>query len=345
MHTHEPLVDGTAWAKRLAPFSKANRLRAWYELAVSIGGFVGLWILMWLSLPHSLILTFLLALLAAGFLVRIFIIQHDCGHGSFFESKRLNDYVGRLLGVLTFTPYDYWRRMHATHHAVSGDLGKRGTGDIYTLTVDEYYAKSWVGRLYYRVYRNPLVLFVFGPSYLFLLEQRLPFGYLGKNRKMWMSTMGTNAGILLMAIVVASMVGWKTLLMIQLPTVALAASIGVWMFYVQHQFEDTSWDKKPDWTHAHLALHGSSYYKLPEPLMWLTGYIGIYHVHHLSSRIPFYHLPDVLRTYPELRDIGKLTLMESLRCVRLVLWDPVQRKLISFAHARDVYSNSAGTAT
>ncbi len=267
-------------------------------------------------------------------MVRLFILQHDCGHGAMFSSKAANDWVGRFLGVFTFTPYDYWRRLHAGHHATSGDLERRGMGDIDTLTVSEYRAKTKKGKMIYRLYRNPIVMFGLGPAYMFLLRHRIPVGAMKEGLAGWISALATNAGILLLSILLIKFAGLSAFLLIHIPIVVLGASIGVWLFYVQHQYEDTYWDTRPEWTHENGALHGSSFYDLPKPIMWLTGYIGIHHVHHLSSRIPFYKLPTVIKEHPELQQIGRLRFWESLRCIHLVLWDENAKKLISFRDAR-----------
>jgi omega-6 fatty acid desaturase (delta-12 desaturase) len=239
-----------------------------------------------------------------------------------------------LIGVLTLTPYDFWRRTHATHHATSGNLDRRGTGDIDTLTVDEYLARSQWGRLRYRVYRHPIIMFGIGPVYLFTLRHRLPVGHMRGGWQPWLSTMATNVAI---AALVATMI-WLTslgaFLLVHLPIMLLAGSIGVWLFYVQHQFEDTVWAHDRAWDLHKAALHGSSYYDLPHVLRWFTANIGAHHIHHLCSRIPCYRLPLVLRDYPELSGIGRLTLVQSFRCVRLVLWDEGQRRLISFREVR-----------
>jgi len=289
---------------------------------------------MWALLGSSYWLTLALALPTAGFLVRLFMIQHDCGHGSFFRQRSANDWVGRILGALTLTPYDFWRRNHAIHHASSGDLSRRGIGDITTFTVREYLSLSRWGRLRYRLYRNPIVMFGVGPAYLFLVRHRLPTGSLRGQWGPWLSTMATNAGIALLATSTIYFVGAWPFLMVHLPVILLAASIGVWLFYVQHQFEDTFWAHTPSWTFHQAALHGSSYYDLPHVLRWFTANIGLHHVHHLSSRIPYYRLPRVLRDHPELKGIGRLTLFQSLGCVRLVLWDEERQRLISLRELR-----------
>ena len=241
--------------------------------------------------------------------------------------------MGVFLGILTFTPFDYWQRNHAIHHASSGSLDHRGTGDINTLTVDEYKSRSFMGRLAYRAYRNPLVMFLIGPAYVFLLEQRLPIGMMKMGWRPWVSAMGTNVGIVALAGFMIWLIGWQSFLMIQLPVTLLAGSMGVWLFFVQHQFEETSWDKKPEWDRKEAALHGSSHYDLPQPLRWVTGNIGVHHVHHLCSHIPFYRLSEVLRDFPQLRDIGRITLVESFKCARLALWDAENYRLLTFREA------------
>jgi omega-6 fatty acid desaturase (delta-12 desaturase) len=296
---------------------------------------------MWIALDFAYWLTLLLAVPAAGFLVRLFMIQHDCGHGSLFRNRSTNDWIGRVLGSLTLTPYDCWRQSHNIHHASSGNLQKRGIGDIDTLTAREYLALPRWQQLRYRLYRNPLVMFGLGPAYLFLVRHRLPAGLMRNGPKAWISTMATNVAIAALAVSMTWLVGVSPFLMVHLPIVLLAASIGVWLFYVQHQFEETTWTEASAWNLHEAALHGSSHYDLPSVLHWFTANIGIHHVHHLSSRIPFYRLPQVLRDHPDLAQIGRITLIDSLRCVRFVLWDEDRRKLISLADLRRRIANQA----
>lgn len=327
--------EGRKLAHDLAPYRGANRVRSLFELAVTIGPFVLLWTLMWLSLDLGYWVSLLLAVPTAGFLVRLFMVQHDCGHGAFFRRRLTNDWVGRILGVLTLTPYDYWQRTHAIHHATSGNLDRRGIGDIDTLTVREYLALSWWGRLRYRLYRHPVIMFGLGPAYLFVLQFRLPVGLMREGWRPWLSTAATNGAI---ALVVATMmwsVGVADFLAIHVPVTLLAASAGVWLFYVQHQFDGASWASDGEWSLHEAALHGSSHYDLPGVLRWFTANIGIHHIHHLCSRIPYYRLPQVLRDHPELASVGRLTPIESLKCVRLVLWDEDGLRLISFAELRN----------
>jgi len=257
-------------------------------------------------------------------------LQHDCGHGSFFGKRRLDDWTGRVLGILTLTPYDYWRRAHNEHHASAGNLDERGVGDITTLTVSEYRNLTPMGQLGYRLYRNPFVMFGIGPAFLFLLKQRLPFGMMRSGALPWVSTMATNVAVTVLTALLIWSVGIIPFLLIHLSIVLIAGSAGVWLFYVQHQFEDTHWSRPPDWAFPYAAMHGASHYDLPRPLRWMSGNIGMHHIHHLSSRVPFYRLPEVLRDHPELADVGRISIRDSLACVKLVLWDEKRQRLISF---------------
>jgi omega-6 fatty acid desaturase (delta-12 desaturase) len=320
--------------RALLRYCEPNVPRALFELAVTAIPLAVLWVLMWLSLSVGYWLTLLLAVPAAGFMVRLFIIQHDCGHGAFFRHRAANSWVGRVLGVLTLTPYDYWKRNHAIHHATSSNLDRRGIGDIEILTVDEYRSRSLTGRLLYRCYRSPVMMFVIGPAYMFFLQHRLPFHQMRDGWRPWISTMATNAAIVLAAAGMIWLVGAKPFLMVHLPIMLMAASMGVWLFYVQHQFEGVAWARTGSWSHSDAALLGSSHYDLPGLLRWLSGNIGIHHIHHLNSRIPYYRLPRVLRDHPELKTMGRLTLWSSLKSVQLSLWCEKRKKLVSFRTAR-----------
>jgi omega-6 fatty acid desaturase (delta-12 desaturase) len=318
------------WVKVLARYREPSLPRSVFELVLTAGCFAAFWVLTWAALWLGYWLALLVAVPAAGFLVRLFMIQHDCGHGSFFRRRAANDWVGRVIGALTLTPYDAWRRDHAIHHATSGNLERRGIGDVATLTVREYLALSRWRRLGYRLYRNPFVMFGLAPAYLFILQQRLPSGLRRSGRESWISAMANNAAIAVIVTAMMWAVGVKPFLLVHIPIILLAASIGVWLFYVQHQFEHTYWAGSPAWSQHEAALHGSSHYDLPGILRWFTANIGVHHVHHLSSRIPYYRLPRVLRDFPELQGVGRLTLLESLACVPLVLWDEGRQRLISF---------------
>ena len=325
----------------LANYREPSLVRSIVEIAITIVPFCAVWALTWYALDQGYWIGLLLVLPGAGLLLRLFIIQHDCGHGSFFRSQEANDWVGRVLGVFTLTPYYYWRHSHALHHASSGNLDRRGFGDIDTLTVTEFQQGTPWRRLLYRLYRHPIVLFGIGPSYLFILRHRLPIGMMRGGWQPWASVMTTNVAIAILVAAVVWLVGAGPFLVVHLPITMIAASVGVWLFYVQHQFEETSWERNPNWSFAEAALHGSSHYDLPVVLRWFTGNIGVHHVHHLASRIPFYRLPQVLKDRPEIRDIGRLTLWESLKSVRLVLWDEERRCLISFRQARQVSRGGA----
>lgn len=315
---------------RLAQYRGSVAARSAYEIGTTLAGFAATWLAIWLGLNAGYWQSLALTVPCAGFLVRIFMIQHDCGHGSFFRRKRANDWTGRFLSILTLTPYDFWKRSHAAHHANSGNLDRRGIGDVTTLTVDEYRWRSWLQRLSYRLYRNPFVLFVLGPAFLFLLQHRLPLGDL-RNSRAWASVMATNGATALLVVIAAILTGPKYFLIIHLPIVLMAASAGVWLFYVQHQFENVAWARNDSW-HVHdYALHGSSYYVLPPVLRWFTANIGMHHIHHLCAKIPFYRLPAALESHPALERIGKLSVGDSLRCVPLALWDESDGRLISFA--------------
>jgi omega-6 fatty acid desaturase (delta-12 desaturase) len=334
MHEREPNIQAThdprTWAPILARYREPSSARSTVEIVITAVPLVILWILMWAALGTGYWVCLLLAVPAAGFLVRLFMIQHDCGHGSFLRRRRANDWVGRVIGVLTLTPYDFWRHSHALHHATSGNLDHRGFGDVDTLTVREFLALPGWRQLRYRLYRHPIVLFGIGPAYLFILRHRLPAGLMRSTWHFWLSTMATNLAIAVLAATMIWLVGLRPFLLVQLPITLIAGSIGVWLFYVQHQFEDTFWAGDERWNFHEAALHGSSHYALPGVLRWFTANIGVHHVHHLSSRIPYYRLPRVLRDHPELAGVGRLTLLQSLQCVRKVLWDESRQRLISF---------------
>lgn len=325
------------WIKILAKYREPSQLRSAFELGVSAIPFLALWALAWWSLSVSYWLTLAISVLNAGFLVRLFAIQHDCGHGAFFTNRSLSDWTGRILGVLTLTPYAVWRRTHSVHHSTSGNLDKRGMGDVHTMTVAEYNDLSRFGRLVYKIYRHPLILFGIGPGYLFFLQNRIPLGLMG-NAKYWLSAMGTNLAIAAALLLVFWFGGLMPVLLIFLPSTLIAAAAGVWIFYVQHQFEDTHWETDDNWQLHEAALNGSSHYDLPKVLQWFSANIGIHHVHHLYSRIPFYRLTEVLRDHKELAEGSKrLTLWQSFACARLHLWDEKRKQLLSFSQARALY--------
>lgn len=326
------------WVKVLANYREPSTLRSSFELGVTVGPYFILWVLAWMSLSVSYWLTFAISICNAAFLLRLFVIQHDCGHGSFFNNRTVSDWLGRVIGVLTLTPYDVWRRSHSLHHSASGDLERRGMGDVHTLTVAEYYALTPVNRLMYRLYRHPIILFGLGPGYLFFLQNRLPLGHTGL--RYWVSAMSTNAAIVAALLIMLYFGGLMPIVLIFLPTTLLAATAGVWLFYVQHQFETTHWESGEDWQMHEAALHGSSHYVLPTWLQWASANIGIHHVHHLYSRIPFYRLPEVLKDHNDLAECNRMTIIQSLQSARLHLWDENSKRLLSFAQAKAVASKA-----
>jgi len=319
------------WQQMVAKYQNPSLQRSLWQVANTLIPYFVLLTLMYVSLSYSYWITLALALPAGGLLTRSFIIFHDCGHGSFFKSQRANNLLGTICGLMVFTPYYQWRFEHAVHHATSGDLDRRGVGDIFTLTVDEYLKLPRWGRYKYRLYRSPIVMLGLGPWFTFLISQRF-VNPISKKRERF-SVYFSNLFIVALLVVAAHTIGIKELLMIQLPVAFIGGLGGIWMFYIQHQFEGTSWSRDDDWSFHDAALHGSSYYHLPGVLRWFTANIGIHNIHHLSSRIPCYRLPDVLRDHPHLTAVGRITLLQSLRYVRLALWDEGRQQLISFGEA------------
>lgn len=327
--------EGKRWAEILGAYAVPDPKRSAMELVVTAVPFVLLWALMlWCLESYGYWLCLPLALPAAGFLVRLFMIQHDCGHGSLFRRRSTNDWIGRIIGGLTLTPYYYWRRTHAVHHATTGNLDRRGIGDVCLLTVAEYRALPRWRRVAYRLSRSWLVLLGLGPLYLFVLKYRLPVGLMRDGKAVWISAMSTNVAIVVLVVGMAALVGWQNFLLIQLPITLLAGSAGVWLFYVQHQFEETYWARQGEWSFHAGALQGATHYDLPAVLRWFTANIGIHHVHHLASRIPSYRLGESLADHPELRDVGRLTLRQSLECFRFALWDEGTSRLVAFRELR-----------
>ncbi len=332
-HAGQNSTPARDWVKVLANYREPNEWRSVFELGVTAVPFFLLWALAWWSLSVSYWLTFAISLANAAFLLRLFTIQHDCGHGAFFKNRHVSDWVGRGLGVLTLTPYDVWRRTHSVHHSSAGNLGRRGMGDIHTATLAEYEEMSRFQRLMYRLYRHPVTLFGFGPGYLFLLQNRLPLGLMNGFRY-WVSAMGTNIALVVILGLIWYFGGLMPVLLIFLPSTLLAAAAGVWLFYVQHQFEETFWEIDENWQLHEAALHGSSHYVMPKILQWFSANIGIHHVHHLYSRIPFYRLTEVLRDHAELAEANRMTIRESIASARLHLWDENSKRLLSFREAR-----------
>ncbi|TFG97827.1 MAG: fatty acid desaturase [Calditrichales bacterium] len=283
---------------------------------------------MYFSLGISYWLTLGLAVPAGGFMVRIFIIFHDCGHGSFFKSRRANTILGFIAGVITFTPYHHWTHKHAIHHATSGDLDRRGMGDIWTLTVKEYLGLSKRERFTYHLFRNPFVMLLIGPVYMFLFYNRFVTGKASAQERHYVYA--TNLGILALATAVSALIGIEAYLLIQLPVITLGGIAGVWLFYVQHQFDGVYWERNAEWDYQQAAIHGSSFYKLPKVLQWFSGNIGFHHVHHLSSRIPNYHLESCHKEVPVFKNIKPLSMADSLKCIKHRLWDEENNRLVGY---------------
>ena len=317
-------------------YAGPNTAASVWQLINSLVPFIAGWCLMLYSLRWGYWTTLLLAIPTTGFLVRLFIIQHDCGHGSFFRSRRVADAIGFLIGVMTLTPYGYWRKTHAIHHATSGNLDQRDFGDIETLTVREYMSLSRWRRLLYRLYRNPVVLLGVGPVWQFFIKHRLPFDLPLSWKREWASVIWTNLALAAVVIGLGESVGYIAFLKIQLPISLLAGTLGVWLFYVQHQFEDTYWQADGAWSYDEAALEGSSYFDLPRWLHFFTGNIGLHHIHHLSSRIPNYRLLRCHRENPDLPGVTRLTVLQGIKCLGLKLWDEEQRKLVGFRQLRRI---------
>ncbi|RME36468.1 MAG: fatty acid desaturase [Planctomycetota bacterium] len=329
----KPVPDVSEWKRIVAEYEKPSWWRASWQLLDTVGLYALLWYLMYRSLAVSYWLTLALAVLAGLLLVRVFIIFHDCGHGSFFRSRLANEITGFLTGMLTFTPYYRWRSEHARHHATAGDLDRRGTGDVWTMTVQEYLEASRWKRFAYRLARNPFVLFVIAPVFLFVVLQRFPSRHAGPRERRSVRRM--NVAILLMATALSLVFGVWRYVLIQLTIWVVGGAVGVWLFYVQHQFEDAYWERHENWDYAQAALQGSSFYKLPRVLQWLSGNIGFHHIHHLSARIPNYNLERCHNAHPLFRQVKPITLRTSLQSLRFRLWDEERRKLVGFDHLRN----------
>jgi acyl-lipid omega-6 desaturase (Delta-12 desaturase) len=322
----------STWKKIVAKYQRPAAGRAIWQVVNTLIPYAILWWLIHLSLGISYWLTAALVVLAAGFLVRIFIIFHDCGHGSFFRSKRANAVLGFITGVLSLTPYYHWRWEHAIHHASAGDLDRRGTGDVWTMTVQEYLEAGRWTRFAYRLARNPFILFVISPVFLFVIRQRFPSRQApARERK---SVYWTNFALVLLAAGMSFAFGLKTYLLLQLCVLSLAGAAGIWLFYVQHQFEGVYWERGENWDYAAAALQGSSFYKLPKVLQWFSGNIGFHHIHHLSPRIPNYNLERCHKAEPLFQTVKPVTLLGSLRSLTFRLWDDQRHKLVGFRAVR-----------
>ncbi|MCT4476080.1 fatty acid desaturase [Peribacillus sp. NPDC101481] len=314
--------------KQIAPFEQSTTKQSIWQIINTLGPFIILWYLAYISLSVSYWLALIPAVFAAGFLTRIFIIFHDCTHHSFFKNRRANRIVGTIMGVLTLFPFDQWGHEHSVHHATSGNLDKRGTGDIWTLTVDEYLAAPFKLRFAYRFYRNPIVMFGLGPIYVFLLKNR--FNRKGARKKEKNNTYLTNALIVVLAALLCLAVGWQSFLLVQGSIFMISGSVGIWLFYVQHTFEDSYFEENEEWEYVLAAVEGSSFYKLPKLMQFLTGNIGYHHVHHLSPRVPNYKLEMAHNNTQPLENVPTITLATSLRSLRFRLWDEESKNFIGF---------------
>ncbi|MFE5426146.1 MULTISPECIES: fatty acid desaturase [Bacillaceae] len=314
--------------KQIAPFEQSTTKQSIWQIVNTLGPFIILWYLAYISLSVSYWLALIPAVFAAGFLTRIFIIFHDCTHHSFFKNRRANRIVGTIMGVLTLFPFDQWGHEHSVHHATSGNLDKRGTGDIWTLTVDEYLAAPLKLRFAYRFYRNPLVMFGLGPIYVFLLKNR--FNRKGARKKEKMNTYLTNVIIVALVALLCLAVGWQSFLLVQGSIFMISGSVGIWLFYVQHTFEDSYFEENEEWEYVLAAVEGSSFYKLPKLMQFLTGNIGYHHVHHLSPRVPNYKLEMAHNNTQPLENVPTITLATSLRSLRFRLWDEDSKNFVSF---------------
>jgi omega-6 fatty acid desaturase (delta-12 desaturase) len=317
-------------------FRRPSHRRAIWQLVNTLIPYLVLWFLMARVISVSYWLILPLAVVAAGLRVRLFIFMHDCGHGSFMRSKSANTVVGWITGLLTFTPYHHWTWEHAIHHRTSGNLSRRGKGDIWTMTVEEYLASSRWRRLAYRLLRNPAVLFAVAPTILFVVLERFPSREAGKRERV--SVWLTDLGLLLMAVLVSALIGFKSWFLIELTLMLIAGGAGVWLFYVQHQFPDAYWTRHEDWDYTAAALQGSSFYKLPAVLRWFSGNIGFHHIHHLSPQIPNYHLQRCHDASPQLHRVPTLTLWSSFRSATLQLWDEQRQRLIGFSRLKSLRS-------
>ena len=323
------------WKELVAQYQIPNNWKAFWQVANTFLPFIGLWILIYFTVQYSILLSIPLFLLNAFFLVRIFIIQHDCGHQSFFSSKKMNNFIGTVCSIFSFIPYKYWSKVHNFHHGHSGQLEVREIGDIPTITVREYLKRNWYGKLKYRLFRFPVTTFMVAPVYYFLIPCRYPtisFNKWGKYMKM---TIKDNFWIALSYIIVGTLVGWPMFLLIQLTLVFLFGIVAFWFFYVQHQHEFSYKHWKDNWDFLLSSIRGSSYYKLPRFMHWLTGNIGYHHIHHLSSLIPNYNLPKCFKEKPILNKyVTQITFWQSLKMMNYKLWDEQQEKMISFSEYR-----------
>nr|WP_289038913.1 fatty acid desaturase [uncultured Allobacillus sp.] len=317
----------------IKPFESPDTKASVWQLVNTLPPLFLLWYLAYEAISVSLILSIVLSILAGGFVVRVFIIFHDCCHGSFFKNRKLNHFVGTVTGILTMFPYEKWKREHSIHHATSSNLDKRGTGDVWIMTVEEYKKASKLERLQYRLYRNPFIMFVLGPLYLFLVTNRL--NRKDAKKKERRNTYLTNVSIIGIIALLIWVIGWSSFLIVQLPIMFVAGSLGIWLFYVQHQFEDSYFEDEAEWDYVKAAIDGSSYYKLPRVLQWITGNIGYHHVHHLSPKVPNYNLEQVHESTPPLQQATTITVGSSLKSIRFRLYDEKSKTFVHFKEIKE----------
>jgi len=320
-----------SWEKAVMKYAHPDLKKSIWQICNSVIPYIFMWYLMYRSLEYSYWITLLLALVASGFLIRIFIIFHDCGHRSFFVSKRANEIVGMIMGLFAFTPYYKWHGQHSIHHATSGNLDKRGIGDIWTMTLEEYQKSSNREKFMYRAFRNPFIMFTLGPVLLILIQNRISTKTMTKSAKI--NVYFTNLILLIMAGLIIMLIGIKAYLLIQLPILLIGHSIGIWLFYIQHQYDEVNWERNNKWDYKTSAITGSSFLKVPAVLQWFTGNIGFHHVHHLSSRIPNYYLEKCHNENEFFREVKPIVFFSTFRALTLGLWDEKNRKMISFRKA------------
>jgi omega-6 fatty acid desaturase (delta-12 desaturase) len=325
-------VEANPWMainKNIEKYQVPSLGRSIWQIINTFIPYIGLWVLIVYSLSVSYWLTAFLIILAAGFLVRLFIIFHDCGHGSYFKSQKANRIVGKFFGILAFTPYDKWHNQHMRHHGTVGNLDKRGVGDVWTMTKEEYKSSSKWDRVKYRIYRNPVIMFGIGSLYVFLIQNRLT--KMDMTRKEKLNIYFTNVVLILICTVMSLIIGFGTFLLIQLSILYIAAISGLWLFYLQHQYEDVTWFRNKEWNFRTVALEGSSFVKFPKLLQWFSGNIGFHHIHHLNARIPNYYLNKCFRENTIFKEVKPVTFMMSLKSLKLRLWDEQIQKMVSFS--------------
>ncbi|WP_053363637.1 fatty acid desaturase [Bacillus sp. FJAT-27251] len=338
MNNHNP----KALRKQVAPYEKSELSKSIWQIINTLGPFFLLWYLAYQSLSISYFLTLGIAVIAAGFLVRIFIIFHDCTHHSFFKNRKANRVLGTITGILTLFPYDQWGYEHSVHHATSSNLDKRGTGDLWMLTVDEYLEAPFWTKVKYRLYRNPFVMFILGPIYVFGITNR--FNRKGARQKEKNNLYFTNVMLVLIIGLLSWAIGWQNFLLVQGPIFMISGGLGIWLFYIQHTFEDSYFEEDEHWEYVKAAVEGSSFYKLPKLLQWLTGNIGFHHVHHLSPRVPNYKLEEVHENTVPLQNVPTITLAASLGAIKFKLWDEEGKKFVTFAHLKKAAKKSVSSS-